>query len=139
MLRPVSDVTDMKTQLGPAGRYVDPVYQHSQRHHVGFIREQVKAGCVGFIETAVEHVGLFFRCQEDWGSKVYHRCSCKQPTFFEPSIRTVAHRGWDSATSNFQERLRRLRTGLWVRPISRTRFAKCAFLYGCGPPIRGEK
>ena len=31
MLRPVSEVADMETQLGPAGHHVDPVFQHSQR------------------------------------------------------------------------------------------------------------
>ena len=43
----------------PAGRYVDPVFQHSWRHCVGFIRDLVKDGSVGFVETAAEHVGLF--------------------------------------------------------------------------------
>ena len=33
--------------------------------------------------------------------------------------------------SNFRERLRTLKTCLWVRPISRTRFIRCAFLDGC--------
>ena len=49
----------METRLGPAGRYVDPVFQHSRRHYVGFIRDLVKAGLVGFVQDAVEHVGLF--------------------------------------------------------------------------------
>ena len=60
MPRPVSEVADMETQLGPAGRYVDPVFQHSRRHYVGFIRDLMKAASVGFVEMAVEHVGLFF-------------------------------------------------------------------------------
>ena len=34
--------------------------QHSWRHYVGFVRDLVKARSVGFVETAVEHVGLFF-------------------------------------------------------------------------------
>ena len=37
MLRPVSEVADMEARVGTAGRYVDPVFQHSQRHHVGFV------------------------------------------------------------------------------------------------------
>ena len=49
----------METQLGPAGRHVDPVFQHSRRQYVGFVRDQVKAGSVGFVEALVEHVGLF--------------------------------------------------------------------------------
>ena len=51
MLRPVSDVSDIETGLGPAGRYVDPVFQHSRRHRMGFIRGLVKAGSVGFVEN----------------------------------------------------------------------------------------
>ena len=33
--------------------------------------------------------------------------------------------------SNFRERLRTLKTGLWVPPTSRTRFIRCSFLGGC--------
>ena len=51
MLRPVSEV---------AGRHLDPVFQHSWRHYVGFVRDLVKAASVGFVEDAVEHVGLLF-------------------------------------------------------------------------------
>ena len=39
--------------------------------------------------------------------------------------------GRRSAMSNFRERLRTLKTDLWVRPISRTRFIRCAFFDGC--------
>ena len=60
MLRPVSEVADMETRLGPAGRHVDPVFQHSWRRYVGFNRDLVKAGSVGFAGTAVAHIGLFF-------------------------------------------------------------------------------
>ena len=60
MLRPA----DMETWLGPAGRYADPVFQHSPRHYLGFIRDLAKVGSVGFVETAVVHVGLFFFVQE---------------------------------------------------------------------------
>ena len=41
MLRPVSEVADIETWLGPAGRDVDPVFHHSWRHHVGFVRDLV--------------------------------------------------------------------------------------------------
>ena len=34
--------------------------QHSRRRNVGFVRDLVKAGSVEFVDTAVEHVGLFF-------------------------------------------------------------------------------
>ena len=60
MHRPVSEVADQESLVGPAGQYVDPVFQHSWRHYVGFIHDLAKAGSVGFVETAGEHVGLFF-------------------------------------------------------------------------------
>ena len=60
MLRTVSEVAFMETQLGPASRYVHPVFQHSRRHVVRFVRALVKAGSVSFAEDAVEDVGLFF-------------------------------------------------------------------------------
>ena len=59
-LRPVSEVADTESRLDPGGLYVDPVFQHSPRHYVGFVRDLVKAGSFGFVEAAVEHVGLFF-------------------------------------------------------------------------------
>ena len=59
MFRPVSEVPDMDTSLRLAGRYVDPVFQHSPRHNVGFFQGLVKAGSIGFVEDAVEHVWLF--------------------------------------------------------------------------------
>ena len=43
VLRLVSEVADMEAQLGPAGRYVDPVSQRSRRHYVGFVRDLEKA------------------------------------------------------------------------------------------------
>ena len=60
MLRPVSEVADMVAGLGPARRYVDPVFQRSRRHYLDFTRDLVKAGSLGFVETASEHVDLFF-------------------------------------------------------------------------------
>ena len=53
MLRAVSEVADVETRLGPAGRYVGPVFQHRRPHYVGFISDLVKAGSVGLVETAV--------------------------------------------------------------------------------------
>ena len=64
MLRLVSEVADMEIWLGPAGRYVDPVFEHSWSRCVGVIRDLVKAGSVGFVETAVD--------QEGWGPEVHH-------------------------------------------------------------------
>ena len=37
VLLPVSEVADMQTRLGPARRYVDPVFQHSRHDYVAFI------------------------------------------------------------------------------------------------------
>ena len=34
--------------------------QHSRQHNEWFVRDLVKAGSFGFVEDAVEHVGLFF-------------------------------------------------------------------------------
>ena len=59
LLRLVSEVADFEARLGPPSCFVDPVFQHSQRHYVGFICDLVKAGSVGFVTTAVEHFGLF--------------------------------------------------------------------------------
>ena len=60
MFRAFSEVADLDTRLGPAGRYVDPVFQHSSRFYVAFTHELVKTKSVRFVEEAVEHVGLFF-------------------------------------------------------------------------------
>ena len=93
MVLPVSKVADMETRLGPGGRYVDPVFQHSQRHNVGFVRDLVKVGSIGFVEDAVEKRWLFFCCQE----KLVLRdsllmCVQAKPTFFEASIWAAAHK-----------------------------------------------
>ena len=48
----------MENRLGQAGRHVDPVFQHGWRHYVGFVQDLVKAGCLGWVHDAVEHVGL---------------------------------------------------------------------------------
>ena len=85
-LRPDSKVADMEARLGPVVRRYS-VFQHSRRHNVGFIRDLVKAGSVGFVETAAEHVGLFFVAKEAGAQSSLLR---------------------DSAMSNFRERLRTL-------------------------------
>ena len=48
-LRTVSEVADIETRLGPARRFVDPVFQHSWRHYVCVL---VKAGSVKFVAGA---------------------------------------------------------------------------------------
>ena len=52
MSRPVSDVADVETRLAPAGRCVDPLFQHSRHHLVGFVRD-------------LQHAGLFFVAKKD--------------------------------------------------------------------------
>ena len=71
MLRPVSGVPDMETRVGPAGRYVYPVFQHSLRHYVRYVRDLVKAGSVVFVEDSVAHVGLFFVAKKTGDSEVH--------------------------------------------------------------------
>ena len=39
MLRLAFEVAGMETRLGPASRDIDPVFQHSRRHFVGFVRD----------------------------------------------------------------------------------------------------
>ena len=53
LLRPVSEVPDVESLLGRAGRYVDPVFQHSRRHYVGFVLDLVVAGSIWFVEDGV--------------------------------------------------------------------------------------
>ena len=91
-LRPVSEVVDMEIGLGPACRYVDPVFHHSWHQYVGFVWDLVKAGPTGFVEDAVEHVGLFFCCQEGGWSEILYVFSCNHPTLVEASIWTAGHR-----------------------------------------------
>ena len=91
MLRPVSEVSYMETRLGPAGQYVDPVF-HSRRHYVGFVGYLVKALAVGFIEDAVEHVGLFFFAKKAGCERFILDARASNRLFLEPSIWIVAHR-----------------------------------------------
>ena len=75
----------METPLGPASRFVDPVFQHILRHQVGFTCDLVKAGSVGF------HVGLCFVAKKA-GAQRFIIDARASSTFFESSIWTVAHR-----------------------------------------------
>ena len=125
MHRPVSEVADMETRLGPSGRYVDSVFQHSRRHNVGFNCDMVKAGSVGFVETAVEHVHFFFVAKKAGAQRFIIDARESNRHFLNlPSGPLLKGRG--SAMSNFMERLRTLKTGLSVQPVSRTRPIKCA-------------
>ena len=64
MLRPVSEVADFVARLGPADCCVDPVFQHSRRDFVGLARDLAKAGSVGFVEDAFEHLS----CTISWSA-----------------------------------------------------------------------
>ena len=67
MFRPDSEFADMQTQPRPTDRYINQILQHNRHHNVGFIRDMVKAASVGFVETAVGHVGLFFVAKKAGG------------------------------------------------------------------------
>ena len=75
MLRLVSGVADVEAQLGPACRYVDPVFQHSSTAGV--------TSWVSFVTSLPRRLGLR-------GSSLY---SCKQPACLNASIWSAAHRG----------------------------------------------
>ena len=121
----------MATRLGPAGRYVDPVFQHSRRHHLGCVRELVRAGSVGFLKMLLNTLGSFSLPRRSGAQRFIFDARASNRHFFEASIWTVAHRRGLFAMSNFRERLRTLRIGLPVRPTSRKLSIRCASLDGC--------
>ena len=124
-LRSVSEFACIETWLGSAGRHVDPAFQRSGRHYVGFVRDLVEAGSVEFVEDAVEHVGLFFVAEKAGAQRFIIDAGASKSTFFETSSsRTIAYRRETLSSRNF----RTLRTGLWVRPMSRTRFHQMRIL-----------
>ena len=84
MLCLASDFSDMETRLGPAGRYVDPVFQQSLRHDVGFVSDLVKVGSVSFVEDAVEHVGLFFVAKKPGSQRVIVDARASNRHFLRP-------------------------------------------------------
>ena len=111
MLRPVSEVADMVARQGPAGRYVDPVFQHSQRRCVGLVRALVKAGSVGFVETAAEHVGLFFVVKKAGAQRLIIDARASDRHVLNAHLDRCSQEG-DSVMSNFRERPRTLKIGL---------------------------
>ena len=68
----------METRLGPAGRHVDPVFQHSRRHYVGFVRDMAKAGYV------VEYVGLFFVAKKAGAQRFFIDARASNRHFLNP-------------------------------------------------------
>ena len=132
MLRPVSDVADTETQLGPASRCVDPVFQHIRRHYASFVRDLMKGGSVEFVEDAVEHIGLFFVAKKAGAQRFIIDACASNRHFFYFFFWTVAH----FARSNLRRCPKTLRTGLSVQPIFRTRSITCGFVDGCGRSSR---
>ena len=61
-----------------------PVFQHSRRHYVGFMRDLVKAGSVGFVGTAVEHVGLFFVAKKAGAKRFFVDARASNRQFVRP-------------------------------------------------------
>ena len=85
-----------------AGRHVDPVSQHSRRHCVVFNRGLMKAGSVGFVETAVEHVGLLLVAKKAGAPKfkidarAINRHSLKPPSGPLPTKKRLCHVPWSA-------------------------------------------
>ena len=78
---------------------------------------------------AVEHVGLFFVAKKAGVRRFIIDAPASNRHFLNsPSGPLLTG---DFPMSNFWGRLRTLETGLWARPISRTRFVRCAFHDGC--------
>ena len=73
-----------KPGWGRPVRYVDPVF-HSRGHCVGFIRDPVKAGSVGFVGTAFEHVFLFFVAKKAGAQRFIIDARASNRHFLRPS------------------------------------------------------
>ena len=69
---------------GPSSRYVDPVFHHRRRHCVGFVQDLVKAGSIGFVEDAVEHVGLFVVAKKDSAQRFIMDARARNRHFLQP-------------------------------------------------------
>ena len=106
-------VADAAIWLEQAGRHVDPLFQYNWRCHVDLINYLVKAGSVGFIQKAVDILVFFHETKKTRAQKFINDVRARL-TFFESSVWTVAHK-------RTLERLRTLRSGLWVRPTCRER------------------
>ena len=78
--------------LGPAGRYVDPVFQDSQRHIVDFVWDLVQAGSIGIVEDAVEHFGLLFAVKKAGAQRFTIDARASNRHFLKTSIWSAAHR-----------------------------------------------
>ena len=87
--RPVSEVPDIETWFGLAGRYVDPTVQHSRRQYVGFIRDLVKAGSVWFVKMLLSTLVFFFVAKKAGAQRSIIDARASNLHFFETSIRPL--------------------------------------------------
>ena len=87
-----SHVHDMEARLGLAGRCVVPVFQHSRRHCVGFIRDLVKTVSVGLLKRLLNTL-VSFSLPRKLGLKGSLLMGVQATEFFESAIWTVARRG----------------------------------------------
>ena len=131
MLRPVSQVAHMETRLGPAGRYVDPVSQHSRRHCVSFVQDLVNLVPSGLLRMQLNTLVSFLCCQEGWvqiisqkriSERVIEVCPCARASEFERdlSICPCVASGWhvslrDGATERRLNGGNNERLGFWMR------------------------
>ena len=89
VLRPVSEVADMETLLGPAGRYVDPVVQHCRRHYVW-----LKLFPSGLLKMLLNML-VYFSLPKKAGAQRFiidARQSNRPALLTPPPVWTVAHR-----------------------------------------------
>ena len=84
MLHPVSVVADTEARLAPADRYVDRSCPAQSTTLCWFCSRAVKAGSVGFVEDAAEHVGLFFVAKKAQRF-IFDRRACNRH-FFKASL-----------------------------------------------------
>ena len=143
MLRLVSEIADMETQLGPPGRCDDAVFQHSWCHFVGFIRDLVKAGSVGCVETAVEHVCLFCVDKKAGAQRFIIDTRASNRLLLSPPSRPLLT-GEGLCHVELQGALRTTITGLWVSADIKNTFhqmripgrLQAFFCTACCPRIR---
>ena len=117
--RPHEDA-GIDTRLEPAGRHVDPIFQHSTRY-LSLLASSVdleEASPVCFWENVVAHVGLLFVVNKA-GSSPTHG----------PAVR--CSRLSLSATLKVLELLYMVGTDMLVLRVSTTQSTNCAVLVGC--------
>ena len=75
MLRPSAEVADKKERLDLP--LIDPVFQHSRRHHVGFIRDLTRSSFVDFVESVLKARLAFLFGQEGGSLEVKYWDTCQ--------------------------------------------------------------